>query len=138
MILEKLCPPAILYVAFSLTHIILDIFKNLYNSALLKFLIMIIFTIVLNMLCKNGLGIISWLIVFIPFISMTIITSLLLMALKLSPSVGSVSQNDNKKDNKKDNKENNNKNENVHNHAHSHTHNNLESFHKKPYQRKKI
>jgi hypothetical protein len=88
MIMEKLCPPAILYIAFSITHIILDVFNNLYNTALLKFLIMIIFTIVLNVLCKNGLGIISWIIVFIPFITMTIITSLLLLVLGLSPSIG--------------------------------------------------
>jgi hypothetical protein len=88
MIIEKLCPPAILYLAFSLTHIIIDIFKNLYNTAFLKFIIMIIFTIVLNLLCQNGLGIVSWIIVFIPFISMTIISSLLLMVLGLSPSTG--------------------------------------------------
>ena len=88
MIIEKLCPPAILYLAFSLTHIIIDIFKNLYNTAFLKFMIMIIFTIVLNVLCQNGLGIVSWIIVFIPFISMTIISSLLLMVLGLSPSTG--------------------------------------------------
>ena len=88
MIIEKLCPPAILYLAFSLTHIIIDIFKNLYNTAFLKFIIMIIFTIVLNVLCQNGLGIVSWIIVFIPFISMTIISSLLLMVLGLSPSTG--------------------------------------------------
>ena len=88
MIIENLCPPAILYLAFSLTHIIIDIFKNLYNTAFLKFMIMIIFTIVLNVLCQNGLGIVSWIIVFIPFISMTIISSLLLMVLGLSPSTG--------------------------------------------------
>lgn len=91
MIVEKLCPPALLYIAFSLTHIILDIFKNLYNTAFLKFVIMIIFTIVLNSLCNSGLGIVSWAIVFIPFISMTIISSLLLMVLGLSPSTGSTS-----------------------------------------------
>lgn len=88
MFIENLCSPAVLYLAFSLTHIIIDIFKNLYNSALLKFFIMIIFTIVLNMLCRNGLGIISWFIVFIPFITMTIISTLLLVALGLSPSSG--------------------------------------------------
>jgi len=116
MIMEKLCPPAILYVAFSLTHIILDIFKNLYNTAFIKFIIMIIFTIVLNVLCKNGLGVVSWIIVFIPFISMTIITSLLLMVLGLSPSTGNSSQDNNK--NKQKNK--------------------IEGIHKHPYQPKKI
>ena len=31
--LEKLCAPAILYIAFSLTQIIIDIFKEMYNTA---------------------------------------------------------------------------------------------------------
>lgn len=116
MIMENLCPPAILYVAFSLTHIILDVFKNMYNTAFIKFIIMIIFTIVLNVLCKNGLGVVSWIIVFIPFISMTIITSLLLMVLGLSPSTGNSSQDNN--NNRQKNK--------------------TEGIHKHPYQPKKI
>jgi hypothetical protein len=115
MIMESLCPPAILYVAFSITHIILDIFKNLYNTAFLKFLIMIIFTIVLNVLCKNGLGIVSWIIVFIPFITMTVITSLLLLVLGLSPSIGKEDKQPPQKQDKQS-----------------------EQFVKKPYQQKKI
>ena len=86
--IDVLCPPALLYVVFSLTHIIVDIYKQLYNTAFLKFLVMIIFTLVLNLLCKRGLGLISWFIVLIPFIMMTIITSMLLFIFKLSPSVG--------------------------------------------------
>jgi len=54
---------------------------------------MILFTIVLNILCDRGLGIISWFIVFIPFIMMTIITSLLLFVFGLSPSTGSLKYN---------------------------------------------
>ena len=121
MIIENLCPPAILYIAFSLTHIILDIFKNLYNTALIKFIIMIIFTIVLNVLCKNGLGVVSWIIVFIPFITMTIITSLLLMVLGLSPSSGtsSTARNSDDKNKKKKNDK-------------------IEDFHKKPYETGKL
>ena len=85
MLFDNLCAPAILYVVFSLTQIIIDIFKNMYNVAFLKFLVMIIFTILLNMLCKNGLGIISWFIVFLPFITMTILTTLILFVLEISP-----------------------------------------------------
>lgn len=85
MLFDNLCAPAILYVVFSLTQIIIDIFKNMYNMAFLKFLVMIIFTILLNMLCKNGLGIISWFIVFLPFITMTILTTLILFVLDVSP-----------------------------------------------------
>jgi len=82
----QVCAPAIVYIGFSLTHIIIDTFKQLYNSAFMKFLVMIIFTLVLNILCKRGLGIISWVIVFVPFIFMTIISSTLLFAFGLDPN----------------------------------------------------
>ena len=88
MNINDLCAPALLYVAFSLTHIIIDTFKHMYNTALLKFVIMIIFTFILNLLCQRGLGIISWFIVFIPFITMTVITTLLLIVFGLHPSSG--------------------------------------------------
>ena len=77
MIVEYICPPAILYLAFSVTQIIIDIFRGDTNTAFLKFIVMIIFTVVLNLLCSAGLGIISWFIVFIPFILMTYITTVL-------------------------------------------------------------
>ena len=85
MILDELCPP-ILYMN-TITHIIIDIFKKLYNLAFIKFVVMIIFTL-LNVLCSQGLTIVSWLIVFLPFIFMTIITSLMLYTFELSPSKG--------------------------------------------------
>ena len=88
MNINNLCAPALLYIAFSLTHIIIDTFKHMYNTALLKFVIMIIFTFILNLLCQRGLGIISWFIVFIPFITMTVITTLLLIVFGLHPSRG--------------------------------------------------
>jgi len=86
MLFDNLCMPAILYIVFSLTQIIIDIFKNMYNMAFLKFMVMIIFTILLNLLCKNGLGIISWFIVFLPFITMTILTTLILFVVDRSPN----------------------------------------------------
>jgi hypothetical protein len=88
MALEKLCSPALLYLGFSLTQIIIDIMKNMYNSALVKFPVMIVFTILLNILCKRGLGTISWFIVFIPFIAMTFITTVLLYVFGLSATTG--------------------------------------------------
>ena len=78
MDIENLCSPAILYVGFSLTHIIIDMGREQYPSAIVKFFIMMIFTLILDMLCKRGLGTVSWLLVLIPFVSMTLITSILL------------------------------------------------------------
>ena len=91
--LERICAPALLYLAFSLTQIVIDIFKNLNNTAFFKFIVMIIFTAMLNILCSRGLGIVSWFLVFIPFISMSIITSILLFAFGLHPSSGSLDYN---------------------------------------------
>jgi len=91
--LDKLCPPALLYIAFSITQIIIDTFKGMYNTAFLKFIVMIIFSLVLNILCNRGLGIISWFIVFIPFIMMTIITTMLLLFFGLSPATGGLDYN---------------------------------------------
>jgi len=90
MLLESICPPALLYIAFSLTQVIIDIFKRLYNAAFMKFVVMIIFTVVLNLLCKSGMSIISWFIVFVPFIMMTVISTMLLFVFGLSPSSGSL------------------------------------------------
>ena len=86
--LEKLCGPAILYIGFSITQIILDIFQEMYNTAFLKFMVMIIFSIILNIFCKRNLGVIAWLIVFIQFISMSILTSIILYVFGLSPMTG--------------------------------------------------
>lgn len=86
--LNELCSPALLYLGFSLIQIIIDIIKNMYNTALLKFVVMIIFTLLLNILCSSGLTVISWILVFVPFIMMTVITSLLLYVFGLSPYNG--------------------------------------------------
>ena len=86
--LASLCAPALIFVAFSITQIVIDIYKAMYNTALVKFTVMVVFTILLNVLCQRGMGIISWVIVFIPFIMMSIITVLLLTLFGLSPTVG--------------------------------------------------
>lgn len=84
----KICSPVILYIGFSLIQIIIDLVNGFYNTALLKFFVMSIFTIILNLLCKHGLSIISWFFVFIPFIFMTVITSILLFVFGLNPKKG--------------------------------------------------
>ena len=93
MIINLVCSPAIIYLGFSITQIIIDIYKSMYNTAFLKFLVTIVFTIILNILCERGLNIISWLIVFIPFIFMTVITSILLYMFGLDPFIGKLKYN---------------------------------------------
>ena len=101
MILNKICPPALIYLIFSFTQIVIDTIRGTYNTAFLKIWITAIFTILLNYLCQRGLGIISWFIVFIPFILMTLIVSILLLMFGLDPSTGKIKVfNKNPKDKK--------------------------------------
>jgi hypothetical protein len=87
----ELCPPALIYLVFSLTQIIIDLFKGLYNTAFFKAVVMIMVTILLNALCQSGLTIVSWVIVFVPFIFMTVIVSLLLYIFGLDIASGTIS-----------------------------------------------
>ena len=66
----------------------MDSLKGLYNVAMVKLFISILFTILLNHLCQRGLGIISWIIVFIPFMLMSLITAILLTMFGLDPQTG--------------------------------------------------
>jgi len=88
MLLENLCSPALLYLAFALTQIAIDIFKQMYNTAIMKVAVAIVFTTLLNILCTRGLTVISWFIVFIPFITMTLVTGILLYVFGLAPFTG--------------------------------------------------
>jgi len=90
MILKSLCPPALIYLIFTVTQIGIDIVKGYFNTALMKLWQTVIFTILLQFLCNAGLGIISWIIVFIPFMLMTVITIMLLTVFGLDPKSGKV------------------------------------------------
>ena len=99
MFVENLCPPAILYLGFSLTQIVIDMFKGMYNTAIVKSAVAIVFTTILNMLCSRGLTTISWFIVFIPFVTMTFVTGVLMYLFGLAPFTGKLKyQGDNDND----------------------------------------
>ena len=91
--MDSICPPALIYLAFSLTQIIIDTFKGLYNTAFFKFIVMCMVTLLLNALCQSGMGVISWIIVFIPFILMTVIVTMLLYIFGLDAASGSINYN---------------------------------------------
>lgn len=95
----NLCPPAIIYIIFSITQILIDTFKGLYNTAFIKIIVMIMITFLLQILCQSGLNVVSWIIVFIPFILMTVIVSMLLYIFGLNATTGKLnySCNDDKK-----------------------------------------
>ena len=83
-----LCPPAIIYLIFSTIQILIDTFKGLYNTALIKIIVAVMVTLLLNILCQQGLSIISWIIVFVPFILMTVIVSMILYIFVLNATTG--------------------------------------------------
>ena len=97
MVFNQLCPPALIYLIFSTTQVIIDSIKGLYNTALMKIWVAILFTILLNYLCSLGLGTISWLIVFIPFILMTLVVAVLLLMFGLDPKTGKLKIQDKEK-----------------------------------------
>ncbi len=88
----NLCPPAIIYLIFSITQILIDTYNGLYNTAFMKVIVASMVTLLLNILCEKGLGVVSWIIVFIPFILMTVIVTFLLYFFGLNASTGTFSQ----------------------------------------------
>jgi len=90
----KLCAPAIIYLIFSLTQILIDTFKGLYNTALVKVIIATMVTLLLNILCERGLSVVSWIIVFIPFILMTVVVSMILYVFGLDAATGNLKKCD--------------------------------------------
>jgi hypothetical protein len=86
MVLENVCAPALLYLAFSIIQIVIDMYRGDTIQAFFKFIVMIVFTIVLNAICNSGMTIVSWFIVFIPFILMTYVTTILFFVFGINPS----------------------------------------------------
>ena len=89
----KLCAPAIIYLIFSITQILIDLYNKMYNTVFIKIIVTVMVTLLLNILCERGLSTISWIIVFIPFILMTVTVSVLLYIFGLNASSGKSNTN---------------------------------------------
>ncbi len=85
MILTNLCSPALLYLVFMIIHVISQMFNQQYNDALVKLIIGIIFTLILQLLCMQNMKIISWLLVFIPIILYTYTTLIIFFVFGTNP-----------------------------------------------------
>jgi hypothetical protein len=75
------CIPALLYIIFASVQIIFDLVNEMWTLAITKIIVAIIFTFVLNMLCDNGLSVISWILVCIPFILTLLLFEILIFIL---------------------------------------------------------
>lgn len=91
--IEKICAPALIYLVFSLIQIIIDTISGMYNTAFMKTIVASMVTFLLNVLCNRELTVISWLIVFTPFILMTTIVSILLYVFGLDVAQGKFRNN---------------------------------------------
>ena len=85
MFLTKLCIPALVYLVFQITHVIVALFDDQYNSALLQLILGIVMVLFLQLLCMRGMTLISWIIVFIPFIFYTYMTMIIYYVFGLDP-----------------------------------------------------
>ena len=73
-----------------MVQITIDLFQGEYETSLLKFIIMFIFTAILNILCLNGYTKLVWFIVIIPIILLTYISSVLFYVFGINPGKSSV------------------------------------------------
>jgi len=55
----QICTPSIIYLIFSITQILIDLYKGLYNTAFMKVIVASMVTLLLNILCERGLSVVS-------------------------------------------------------------------------------
>lgn len=69
MRISDLCTPAMLYFVISIIMLIIGVFTN-FNimTLLIKGFFILVWSWILNFLCRNDLGIISWILVILPFV----------------------------------------------------------------------
>jgi hypothetical protein len=66
--------------------------QGMYNTAWMKGVVAVMVTFLLNLLCDRGMGVVSWVIVFLPFLFMTVIVTLLLFVFGLDASTGKLNK----------------------------------------------
>ena len=76
-IFKKLCIPAIIYITFSMVHTLVAISNNDNKGALVQIILGILITLIIQLFCIKGMNIVSWIIVFLPFIFYTYIVLIL-------------------------------------------------------------
>lgn len=78
MALKQLCTPALIFMIYAFTQVIMDTAHGLFQTALVKICVGIVVSTTLQYLCLKGMKIISWIFVFVPLFLMTTVTSILL------------------------------------------------------------
>jgi ABC-type bacteriocin/lantibiotic exporter with double-glycine peptidase domain len=85
MILNYLCPPALIYVVFFMINIVIDLSEAKYKDALTQLIICSIFTCLLQIFCIANMSLISWILVFIPIMLYTYMVLIIFLVFRLDP-----------------------------------------------------
>ena len=75
--IDRLCPPALLYLVFVTLSVGLDVSFGLFVTAAVKTILGIATVVVLDTLCSVDLGIVAWALVATPFVITALGTCLL-------------------------------------------------------------
>jgi hypothetical protein len=76
--IDALCPPALLYLLYITVHVGLDLSLGLFVTAAAKVLMGVAGVLILDALCSVELGVVSWVIVSVPFIMVALASSIAL------------------------------------------------------------
>lgn len=86
MFFSNFCTPALIYLIFMMIHVIIQTSQNQWNHAIIRLLIGVLMTLLLQVLCMKGMTLLSWIIVFIPFIFYTYMMILLYHVFGIDPT----------------------------------------------------
>jgi ABC-type bacteriocin/lantibiotic exporter with double-glycine peptidase domain len=86
MIINYLCPPALLYVVFFMISIVVELSEKKYKTAFTQTIICIIFTCILQLFCMADMSLLAWVLVFIPIIMYTYMVLIIFIVFSMSPA----------------------------------------------------
>jgi len=69
MSVSNLCTPAMIYFVIAIIYLIINIFTS-FNimSMVIRLLVILVWTWLLNFLCTKGFTVISWILIIVPFL----------------------------------------------------------------------
>jgi hypothetical protein len=85
MLLDQLCPPSIVFTVFLFIFLTIDLYDNKYRTAFAKMIIGFMVVSLLQVLCLSDLGVLAWMIVFLPLIIYTYMTIVVYAAFGIDP-----------------------------------------------------
>ena len=87
---QPICPPALIFVIYMAIQVVIDIIQGFYNVAIVKIAVLFIFGAGLNFLCVSGYTLVAWLLIFVPFVLLSLVVVLILFMLSKKETSGNV------------------------------------------------